>query len=100
MVAPGSSNAKDPAPNSIRPSKGPHRQRDVPSLDPDRPSTTSSNAAANANAVPEAIAKRFVQVRITYYFPDGARAFTDRGNRLTTPSENTEVVRSLILIAK
>jgi hypothetical protein len=95
-----SSNTKDPAPNSIRRSKGPHRQPDVPSLDPEHPSTTSSNAAANANAVPEAIAKRFVQVRSTYYFPDGVRAFTDRGNRLTTPSENTEVVRSLILIAK
>jgi Large polyvalent protein-associated domain 7 len=95
-----SSNAKDPATNSIRRSKGPHRQPNVPSLDPERPSTTSSNASANANAVPEAVAKRFVQVRSTFYFPDGARAFTDRGNRLTTPSENTEVVRSLILIAK
>ncbi len=95
-----SSNAKDPAPNSIRRSKGLHRQSDVPSLDPEHPSSTSSNAAANANAVPEAVAKRFVQVRGTFYFPDGARAFTDRGNRLTTPSENTEVVRSLILIAK
>jgi hypothetical protein len=95
-----SSNAKHPAPNSIHRSKGPHRQPVVPSLGPERPSTTSSNAATNANAIPEAIAKRFVQVRSTFYFPDGARAFTDRGNRLTTPSENTEVVRSLILIAK
>lgn len=101
MAAPDSlSDAKDPAPNSIRRSKGPHRRSDVPSLDPEHPSSTSSSAAANAYAVPEAVAKRFVQVRGTFYFPDGARAFTDRGNRLTTPSENTEVVRSLILIAK
>jgi putative DNA primase/helicase len=35
-----------------------------------------------------------------YYFPDGARAFTDRGTRLTTGSENTEVIRSLIQIAE
>jgi|HubBroStandDraft_1064217.scaffolds.fasta_scaffold48540_2 hypothetical protein len=101
MAAPDlSSNAKDPASNSIRRSKGPHRQSDAPSLDPERPAATSSNTAASANAIPEAVAKRFVQVRSTFYFPDGARAFTDRGNRLTTPSENTEVVRSLILIAK
>ncbi len=101
MAAPdSSSNAKDPASNSIRRSKAAHRQSDAPSLDPERPAATSSNAASSANAVPEAVAKRFVQVRSTFYFPDGARAFTDRGNRLTTPSENTEVVRSLILIAK
>lgn len=53
-----------------------------------------------ADAVPEAIRARFVQVGRTYYFPDGARAFTDRGTRLTTPSENTEVVRSLVAIAQ
>ncbi|MGH7058738.1 MAG: LPD7 domain-containing protein, partial [Acetobacteraceae bacterium] len=53
-----------------------------------------------AEPVPEDVRKRFVQVRNRYYFPDGARAFTDRGDRLTTPSENTEVVRSLIAIAK
>jgi putative DNA primase/helicase len=50
--------------------------------------------------VPEEVRKRFIQVRNKYYFPDGARAFTDRGKRLTTPSENTEVVRSLVAIAK
>jgi putative DNA primase/helicase len=41
-----------------------------------------------------------VQVGKHYYFADGARAFTDRGGRLTTPSENTEVVRSLVAIAE
>jgi putative DNA primase/helicase len=41
-----------------------------------------------------------VQVGRKYYFPDGARAFTDRGRRLTTPSENTEVIRSLVAIAQ
>jgi hypothetical protein len=56
--------------------------------------------AAASDAVPEEIAKRFVQVKNKYYCPDGARAFTDRGNRITTNSENTEVVRSLIEIAK
>lgn len=53
-----------------------------------------------AEHVPDAVRARFIQVGNKYYFPDGARAFTDRGSRLTTPSENTEVVRSLIAIAK
>jgi hypothetical protein len=35
-----------------------------------------------------------------YYCPDGARAFTDRGRRLTTRSENTQVIASLVVIAK
>jgi putative DNA primase/helicase len=35
-----------------------------------------------------------------YYFSDGAHAFTDRGARLITPSENKEVVKSLIAIAE
>ena len=50
--------------------------------------------------VPEHIRKRFVQVGRHYHFPDGTRAFTDRGGRLTTPSENTEVIRSLVTIAE
>jgi hypothetical protein len=68
-----------------------------------RKGATSASAPPNtatSRAVPDEIAKRFVQVANKYYFPDGARAFTDRGNRLTTQSENTEVVRSLVRIAK
>jgi putative DNA primase/helicase len=52
------------------------------------------------DTVPEHIRRRFVQVGRKYFFPDGARAFTDRGRRLTTPSENTEVIRSLVTIAQ
>ena len=50
--------------------------------------------------VPAHIRTRFVQVGRHYHFPDGTRAFTDRGGRLTTPSENTEVIRSLVTIAQ
>ena len=50
--------------------------------------------------VPEHIHRRFVAVGHRYYFPDGAHAFTDRGSRLTTKSENTEVIKSLIAIAQ
>lgn len=50
--------------------------------------------------VPEHVRQRFVQVGRHYHFADGTRAFTDRGGRLTTPSENTEVIRSLVTIAQ
>jgi putative DNA primase/helicase len=52
------------------------------------------------SVVPEHVRRRFIQVGRNYYFPDGVRAFTDRGRRLTTPSENTEVIRSLVTIAQ
>ena len=50
--------------------------------------------------IPDHIRKRFVKVGHRYHFPDGAHAFTDRGTRLVTPSENAEVVKSLIAIAE
>jgi len=34
-----------------------------------------------------------------FYFPDGYEAFKDRGQRLTTASENSKVIASLIEIA-
>jgi hypothetical protein len=83
--------------NSVRPAKARRRKTPVPAPAPaPRPATTSPGT----DSVPESVRQRFVQVRNKYYFPDGTRAFTDRGNRLTTPSENTEVIRSLIAIAK
>lgn len=79
-----------PAENSIRAAK--RKARNAP---PRAPSSTSK-----AGAIPEEVRRQFVQVGRKYYFPDGARAFTDRGRKLTTPSENTEVIRSLITIAQ
>ena len=50
--------------------------------------------------VPQSVRDRFVQGRDDrFYFPDGAAAFKDLGRKLTTPSENTQVVHSLIEIA-
>jgi hypothetical protein len=64
------------------------------------PTATATPGARRSDSVPEDVKKRFVQAGNKYYFPDGARAFTDRGQRLTTPSENTEVIRSLVEIAR
>jgi putative DNA primase/helicase len=87
----------DPPANALRPAAP--RVRD-----------SGSQAAAGAegadarrkagDAVPSDVRDRFVQVGRNFYFPDGAHAFTDRGRRLVSPSENTEVVRSLVEIAK
>lgn len=58
------------------------------------------SAAPDPRSMPPDIEQRFVRVGHQYYFPDGAPAFRDRGRKLTTPSENTEVIRSLVAIAQ
>jgi putative DNA primase/helicase len=61
---------------------------------------TGSDASTDPWALPQSVRERFVQERRRFYFPDGTEAFRDRGRRLTTGSENTEVVRSLVEIAQ
>ncbi len=93
--------------NSIRPSRRRNRAATKPAESsesgkieraPDRDESTSVSSDPK-RVIPDPIRKRFVQVGDRYHFPDGAHAFTDRGMRLVTPSENTEVVKSLIAIA-
>jgi Large polyvalent protein-associated domain 7 len=93
--------------NSIRPSQRRTQvaTKSARSTEPPEPEETRDRMRAAASGtsehlVPEHIRKRFVQVGQRYYFSDGAHAFTDRGARLITPSENTEVVKSLIAIAE
>lgn len=103
--------------NSIRPSRprarskldepsSEERERATPSQRPKRAaretarSSQSSEHDADSWAIPESVKDRFTQDGRKYYFPDGSPAFRDHGRRLTTPSENTEVIASLIAIAK
>jgi hypothetical protein len=88
------------AENSVRPSKTPRKDSGAQPQAAAQRASFSSSKPTQPDSVPEEIRKRFVQVKNRFYFPDGARAFTDRGNRLTTASENTEVIRSLIVIAQ
>ena len=109
------------APNSVLPDKradaahaeaaenslGPARRRAKPAADQQtatQPRGSKQSARARkseaAAAIPEEVRRRFVQIKNAYFFADGAKAFTDRGDKLTTPSENTEVVRSLVSIAE
>jgi hypothetical protein len=95
--------------NSIRPSRRRTRAQTKPAESPESPAPKNtrdlgrepaSSSATTERLIPDHIRKRFVQVGHRYYFPDGAHAFTDRGARLVTPSENTEVVKGLIAIAE
>jgi hypothetical protein len=93
--------------NSIRPTRRPKKGAEVPAPEARRAAAERRSAPASASPAPEAtrivpeeVRQRFMQVRNKFYFEDGTRAFTDRGSRLTTRSENTEVIRSLITIAQ
>jgi hypothetical protein len=88
------------AQNSIRPSKKPRKLSGTPAPTAATPSSTAPAKAAPRHAVPEEVRRRFVQVKNRYHFPDGGHAFTDRGTHLTTSSENTQVIRSLVQIAE
>jgi hypothetical protein len=85
---------RDPAP-SQKPERGGQARLPLEARERDAPPASST-----AQGVPHEVERRFVRVGREFYFPDGARAFSDRGRRLTTPSENTEVIRSLIEIAR
>ena len=78
-----------------------------PSANPDvrepasaRKSDSIRPADTDSWTVPQSVRDRFVQDGHRFYFPDGAPAFRDLGRRLTTPSENTQVIHSLIEIAR
>jgi hypothetical protein len=55
---------------------------------------------SRARTVPDAVRERFIQIGKNFFFPDGAEAFTDHGNRVTTRSENAIVIQSMVAIAQ
>jgi putative DNA primase/helicase len=72
-------------------------REDATSRPSERPATVSES---DPRAVPEHISARYVKVGNEYHFPSGDLAFADRGKRLSTRLENTEVIRDLVTIAK
>jgi putative DNA primase/helicase len=97
--------------NAIQASRKPRRHQSLPGEAAPPEAATPSAAASPAAAsplqradtdpwtVPQSVRDRFVQDGHRFFFPDGAPAFKDLGRRLTTVSENTQVVHSLIQIA-
>jgi hypothetical protein len=112
-ASPPRGGAREPAVNAIQPSRTPRRERNptgptVPAAEaaPAAPAgaspsatTVPQRAESDPWTVPQSVRDRFVQDGHRFYFPDGAPAFKDLGRRLTTTSENSQVVRSLIEIA-
>jgi len=95
--------------NSIRPTHSHRLAREAGDAaefyapPPDRTSSTGTSADPNTTdpwKVPTAVRNRFVQDGHRFYFPDGQPAFRDHGRRLSTPSENTVIIHSLIEIAQ
>src|SRR5262249_49762571 len=103
--------AREPV-NSIEPAREPKRSQSPGAVsaaaeNSAAPSDSAAPAASTARradtdpwTVPQSVRDRFMQDGHRFYFPDGAPAFKDRGRRLTTASENTQVVYSLIEIAR
>jgi hypothetical protein len=75
-------------------------KRDTEEATPQRPTASSGKAESDPWTVPQHVRDRFIQDGNRFYFPDGSPAFRDHGRRLSTTSENTELIASLIDIAR
>ena len=110
----GSARGRNSEVNTIRPSKKPQRLKEgqgMASAEPaaeakEAPSGPAAHAPSKGDGtsdpwtVPQSVRDRFIRDGRRFYFPDGEPAFKDSGRRLTTKSENTAVIGSLIEIAQ
>jgi len=100
-----------PQHSAARSARKPRRHQNSP--DPLAPESAAAHSAASPLAaasplqradtdpwtVPQSVRDRFVQDGHRFFFPDGHPAFKALGRKLTTASENAQVVHSLIEIA-
>ena len=86
--------------NSIRPSPVRTKSPRESGKKAEAPAEQATPVDTDSQAVPDHVRHRYIQVGSKYHFPDGEPAFRDRGSRLTTRSENAQVVRDLIAIAE
>lgn len=86
--------------NTIRAVRVRLRSAPGPSAKPNSPEAPESAPTTDSWAVPEHINARYIQVGSQYHFTNGDLAFKDRGSRLSTRLENSEVIRDLVAIAK
>jgi hypothetical protein len=63
------------------------------------PESASSGQARDTTGVPDSVRDRFLQIKEKWYFENGTLAFQDMGTKLSTKSENQEVIRSFVAIA-
>ena len=91
--------ARRPTP-SWEADSGPRETRETEEERPPRPQANAGKAESDPWTVPQQVRDRFVQDGHRFYFRDGSPAFRDHGRRLSTASENTELIASLIDIAR
>lgn len=101
-----------PEENVIEPGELHMRQPDLLTTGTPRPSSDTTRAPeaserrqasatpSESRAVPQSVRDRFLQIGEKFLFPTGEPAFRDLGKKLTTRSENAEVVRTLVEIAQ
>ena len=65
----------------------PRRRTEATNEPQSAPASETRAGTKRRDSVPEEVKRRFVEVKNKYYFPDGARAFTDRGTRLRTTGQ-------------
>ena len=61
---------------------------------------TAASQETAPRAIPDSVRDRFIRIGNDFFFPDGADAFTDHGDRITTRSENAVVIQSIVAIAQ
>ncbi len=86
--------------NTIRARRARIRSTPDPGAKPKSSDAPESIPSPDSRAVPEHINARYIKVGSQYHFTNGDLAFKDRGGRLSTRLENTEVIRDLLAIAK
>ena len=87
-------------PSEARPPRSNSRSAESATREAEASKPSVGAMASDTWALPHSVRDRFIEVKHRFYFKDGTKAFSDHGRRLTTASENTEVIRSLIEIAK
>ncbi|PAB33106.1 hypothetical protein CC202_09470 [Pseudomonas savastanoi] len=88
--------------NQRAPETGPATAPESRDADKSEPSVRldQKTAPTRSDAVPGHVKERFIQVDNKFYFPDKTHAFDDKGQKLSTKSENQQVIASLVDIAK
>ena len=87
---------------------GARQRRETPARAEETPATDAAqqadvpnrSAERGVHALPEAVKARYLKVGDDYHFVNGRLAFRDAGERLSTPLENSEVIRDLMAIAQ
>lgn len=59
----------------------------------------ASESQWGPEAVPLEVRERYVRLERKYFLPNGDEAFRDQGSKLTTRSENIEIIRDMVKIA-